>query len=1078
MNNITSLSIDKCTGCGSCYNVCPVDAISMKHDIDGFLVPVIDKEICVLCEKCVSSCPVCNPIFNNNNHPECYAAMAQDEELRMKSSSGGMFSLFAEEIFKRGGVVSGAAYDDNFLVEHIIIDKIEDLNKLRGSKYLQSDTKKVYRDIKNKLNAGQFALFCGCPCQVGALNTFLGKDYPNLLTIDLMCHGGPSPLLFKKYLAETYPGRELEHFSFRDKIVFGWSTEANAYFKDGKSEHIKRNQDDYYRAFLPCLSVRKSCGTCTFAVLPRQGDVTLADFWGVRKYNKDFDDGKGTSIVILNSKKGKEYYKLISSRLKLNEQVPFDYIITLGQPFDKPFKNHPERDRYFEIVRKNSVKKAFHYIKNRKFDVGVIGVWPGLNYGSVLTYYALQKTLREMGLSPLMIDKPGASKDDIERLNTHSRRFAKEHFHISQPYALKDLNILNRHCDTFIIGSDQVWNYGISKNFGKSFYLDFVDDNKKKIAYAVSFGHNVDFAPPAERVAISRLMRRFDAIAVREDNGVQLCKDIYGVEATHVLDPVFLIDPEQYHELANRSTCKEEAPYMLAYILDVTPEKKELMLQMSRDLGLRLLVLLDGFSDSAEKNRKILDLDENVRMNIEVYDWLYYFKNASYVLTDSFHGTSYAILFGKQFLPLTNKRRGYARFASLAHLLDFESRLINEPIEAIQNKKYMEVVNYDYINRVITTERTRCRDWLHNALFSYKNIESMSSYPILDKNFQKNANINDNSTREILIQTPDTGKQSNLHTIENNMNEINTIMEYIQKQKKKEAYLDIPKHILYQCDNMWSLENKEWFIRKEVYKYCKYIPNLKNPKTFNEKTNFYKLHYKNPLMTTCADKYAVKYYIESVIGKKYVNETYLNFTNIDDIDINNLPQKFVAKSVFGSGSRHVLIVQDKSKLNFELAKYRFSNWLQPWNNVYYHTFDWAYKDIPPRIIVEKYISDRKFEYDFFCFNGEPKFLWVAKDSSPNMKNYRNIYDINWKLMPVRRNAPNFPEPLKRPSNFDEMIEIARALSKPFPHVRVDLLDTNDGVKVMELTFYTGSGFHAWSPIIYDTIFGDYFDLKI
>ena len=127
MNNITSLSIDKCTGCGSCYNVCPVDAISMKHDIDGFLVPVIDKEICVLCGKCVSSCPVCNPIFNNNNHPECYAAMAQDEELRMKSSSGGMFSLFAEEIFKRGGVVSGAAYDDNFLVEHIIIDKIEDV---------------------------------------------------------------------------------------------------------------------------------------------------------------------------------------------------------------------------------------------------------------------------------------------------------------------------------------------------------------------------------------------------------------------------------------------------------------------------------------------------------------------------------------------------------------------------------------------------------------------------------------------------------------------------------------------------------------------------------------------------------------------------------------------------------------------------------------------------------------------------------------------------------------------------------------------------------------------------------------
>ncbi len=730
-NNISILSHDKCTGCGACYNVCPVNAIHMEHDIDGFLSPIIDNEKCISCNKCIDKCPVYNPIFNNIMEPECYAAMASDD-IRAKSSSGGIFTLFAEYVFDKKGIVCGAAYDENFLVEHIIIDKIDDINKLRGSKYLQSDTKKVYRELKQALDSGVYALFCGCPCQVGALNTFLGKEYANLLTIDLMCHGGPSPLLFQKYLKENYLGRELQDFSFRDKRVFGWSTEANAYFKDGTSEHVKRSQDDYYRAFLPCLSVRKSCGTCLFAKLPRQGDITLADFWGVRRYKESFDDGKGTSIVIVNNAKGTSLFKAISGKLKLNESVPLDYIKKLGQPLDKPFKNHPEHDRFFEIVRKNSIKKAFHYIKNRKFDVGVIGVWPGLNYGSVLTYHALQKTLKEMGLSPLMIDKPGASKDDIERLNTHSRRFAKEHFHISQPYALKDLHILNRHCDTFIIGSDQVWNYGISKNFGKSFYLDFANDDKKKIAYGVSFGHSVDFASPAERVAISRLMRRFDAIAVREDNGVQLCKDIYGVDATHVLDPVFLIDPEQYHELANRSTCKEETPYMLAYILDVTPEKKELILQMSRNLGLRFIVLLDGFSNNAEKNRKILDLDKNVRMNIEVYDWLYYFKNASYILTDSFHGTSYAILFGKQFLPLTNKRRGYARFESLARLLDFESRLVNEPIEAIQNKKYLETLNYNSINTVISTERIRCRNWLTNALYSTKIIDGMSSYITVD----------------------------------------------------------------------------------------------------------------------------------------------------------------------------------------------------------------------------------------------------------------------------------------------------------------------------------------------------------
>lgn len=740
METISIVSAEKCTGCGSCYNVCPMEAITMKYDIDGFLAPFIDEQACVSCGKCVSACPVCTPTFRHNKQPECYAAMAQDDELRKKSSSGGIFSLFAKEVFKRGGIVCGAAYNEEFLVEHVIIDKYDDIDKLRGSKYLQSNTKKIYKEIKSRLNSGEFALFCGCPCQVGALNTFLGKNYPNLLTIDLMCHGGSSPLLFKKYLEETYHGKKLERFSFRDKSIFGWPASANAYFTDGTSEHTHQTQDVYYQAFTRSLSVRTSCGTCPFASLPRQGDITLADFWGAGRYNKAFDDGKGTSIIIVNSDNGYKYYNEIKKHMSLNERISLDYVLTHGQPLDKPCSINKSQKRFFEISRNNTINKAFTYIKNTKYDIGVLGVWPGLNYGSALTYYALQQKLKEFGLSPLMIDKPGADKNDIERLDTHSRRFAKNHFYISKARALKDMHDLNRYCDSFIIGSDQVWNYGISRNFGKSFYLDFVNDDKKKIAYAASFGHEVDFAPPAERVAISRLMQRFDAIAVREDTGVRLCKDIYGVDATHVLDPVFIIDQEQYHELASRSKRKEEGPYMLAYILDVTPEKKELMLQMSRNLGLRLVVLLDGFSDSAEKNRKLLDLDENIRMHIEVYDWLYYFKNASYVLTDSFHGMSYSILFGKQFLPLTNKRRGYTRFESLARLLRFEDRLINEPIEAINNKKYLEQVDYKYINDTILSERIRCTNWLHDALYSPKVIKGMTAYPIIDDRLIKYTN--------------------------------------------------------------------------------------------------------------------------------------------------------------------------------------------------------------------------------------------------------------------------------------------------------------------------------------------------
>ena len=355
-------------------------------------------------------------------------------------------------------------------------------------------------------------------------------------------------------------------------------------------------------------------------------------------------------------------------------------------------------------------------ITHKKFDIGILGVWYGLNYGSVLTYYALQSVLKQMGLSPLMIEKPGAADDDFERRDTHARRFANEHFQTSGTRPLNRQHELNKLCDGFIIGSDQVWNYGISRAFGKTFYLDFAEDNKKKIAYAASFGHGTDFAPEEERVLISRLMKRFDAIAVREDDGVRLCRDVYHVDATRVLDPVFLANPEDYTAFAERSHFHEQSPYMLAYILDTTPEKKSLLLHMSKRLGLRPVIMLDGFGSNAEVNRKILNMDDCVRTKLEVYDWLYFFKNTSYVLTDSFHGMCFSVLFNKQFLPLPNKHRGYSRFRSIANLLDITDRLIMDPARELKDEKFMQPVDYTRINAILDNDRTRCRQWLNDAI--------------------------------------------------------------------------------------------------------------------------------------------------------------------------------------------------------------------------------------------------------------------------------------------------------------------------------------------------------------------------
>lgn len=731
--NISVISDLDCTGCGACFNSCPVNAIRMDWDREGFLSPVINEKLCISCGKCLSACPIKNPVFDNSAEPKCYAAMAADE-IRAVSSSGGLFTLFANRILSLKGIICGAAYRDDFLVEHVIIDKYDDLHRLRGSKYLQSDTVNVFSQLKTALDEGRHALFCGCPCHVAGLNSFLKKRYENLLTIDLMCHGGPSPRLFIKYLRETYPGKEIESFSFRDKSVFGWSTEANIYFKDGTSRHVPRTQDLFYQAFLPCLSVRKSCGICKFATLPRQGDITLADFWGARNYDPRFDDGKGTSILIINSEQGAKFHDLVKDELKLNAEFPLDYVKTHGQPLARPFMNNPDRKRFFEIIENNSFAKAVNYIKHRKFDVGIIGVWPGLNYGSVLTYYALQKSLRNMGLSPLMIDKPGASGGDQEMRESHSRRFARQHFEISKSYSLRDLGILNRHCDSFIIGSDQVWNYGISKNFGKAFYLDFVRDDKKRIAYASSFGHKVDFAPPAQRAAISCLMQKFDAISVREDDGVEICRDIYHVKATQVLDPVFLLETEHYARLAYESQRKYPREYLLAYLLDATEEKKKLLLAIAGHLRLEPLILLDGFNHNAEKNRKFLDMDKNIFANPEVVDWLGCFKNAAYVLTDSFHGMSFSILFKKQFLAVMNKGRGFSRFQSLGRLLDLNERLVGNPLEAIKNRLYERYIDYAQVDQRLNKKKELSLNWLHEAMFKPKVVENLRAYPLIEKN--------------------------------------------------------------------------------------------------------------------------------------------------------------------------------------------------------------------------------------------------------------------------------------------------------------------------------------------------------
>ena len=353
----------------------------------------------------------------------------------------------------------------------------------------------------------------------------------------------------------------------------------------------------------------------------------------------------------------------------------------------------------------------------KKYDVGIIGVGLGANYGSVLTYFALHEAVKAEGKSVLMVSKIGAKASDPELKENHATRFAKEHYDVSPVYSLEEVKQLNDICDTFVIGSDQVFNYGISSNFGKAFYLDFVADDKKKISYASSFGHQIDFAPEDERSKISKLMQRFNAISVREDSGVVLCRDVYNVPATQVIEPIFLLPNNIYKELSEKSDKDVSKPYLLAYVLDPTPKKKAAIKHIANRKGLEIKIILDGFPWLFDGNKKKMDMDNEVQERMLIEDLLKLHMNASYVLTDSFHGTSFAVKFNKPFASIGNKQRGMARFDSMFNLIGNRSRFTLDAQKIIdEEQRFLAPLDYTGINKIISEHVTLSKKWLKDAL--------------------------------------------------------------------------------------------------------------------------------------------------------------------------------------------------------------------------------------------------------------------------------------------------------------------------------------------------------------------------
>ncbi|MDY3929413.1 MAG: Coenzyme F420 hydrogenase/dehydrogenase, beta subunit C-terminal domain [Clostridia bacterium] len=356
----------QCNGCGVCKEICPIKAISLEKDEEGFLYPKIYKDKCIKCGICLKRCPVVNhnEIKKNREMLRAYAAKTTNEQIRKNSSSGGVFTEIATNIINSNGIVFGAAFDEKFHVRHVGIDNIDELNKLMGSKYVQSEIGTAYTKAKEYLDTGRLVLFTGTPCQIGGLYSFLNKEYDNLYVQDIICHGVPSPMVWQKYIEfrETKSKSKTQKVFFRYK-KYGWKTFAVQFvFKNCKEYVQKAYEDLYMGSYLRNLCLRPSCHNCSFKTKKRDSDITLADFWGIEKVYPEIDDNKGTSLVIINSTKGCELFDCIKKRLNWHE-VDFEQAIKYNTAMTSCVMPSRERDKFIRIIREKGFYAAKRFVK-------------------------------------------------------------------------------------------------------------------------------------------------------------------------------------------------------------------------------------------------------------------------------------------------------------------------------------------------------------------------------------------------------------------------------------------------------------------------------------------------------------------------------------------------------------------------------------------------------------------------------------------------------------------------------------------------------------------------------------------
>lgn len=703
--------LKNCTGCSACANICPAKAITMKENEIGYYVPTIDSEKCINCGKCDKICPELNPREGNKQKPNVYAVQANDK-IRYVSSSGGAFTLIAEEILSQGGYVAGVTFDENWKVHHTIINDINDLDKLRRSKYVQSYIREdFYQDIQKILDNDNYVLFSGCPCQVAGLKSYLNKNYEKLLLIDLLCAQCASPKMYRKFINDTYPNEKIKSINFRSKIK-GWDAHTVVITDKHPEEEITHN---FMKAYVNHLMMNESCKKCKYTTTARQGDLTLGDYWGIGKRAPHLDDRKGTSCLLVNTKKGKKLFSKIKNNFKLVEKRTLKDAMKSNLVLKNYFKPHQNIAIFNKSIdSKNFIQNTDDCLSN-KYNVGIVGFWYIPNRGAILTNYALSEAINELGYNARTINYiPENFIPGYE--NSIAEQFAQKYINLSRKITTRnELKSLNNDMHTFVSGSDQIWRYAFRKEPYGYLFLNFVNNQNKIISYSTSFGTEKYDGPEEARILRKHYLQRYDKISVREYDAVKILKDSFDIDAVQIIDPVFLIHKSKYEKIISESK-KNETNFIGYYMLFPNKEKMEVVKKAEKRLGLKSI---------------------NIEGENSVEDWLYYIKNCEILITDSFHGSCFATIFNRKFIAINPVKEKPTRFETILLITNMMDRLLMHPSE-INDKEYLfDDIDWTEANNNLIKQKQIGIEWLKDALNCTKQANLTENGRILDSIINK-----------------------------------------------------------------------------------------------------------------------------------------------------------------------------------------------------------------------------------------------------------------------------------------------------------------------------------------------------